>query len=331
LILSNDTIVKAKIVKPQYKITGKILKLVAAISEKIGEVNSAHLSKPPTELRKKNRIKTIHSSLEIEGNTLTIEQITAIVDNKNVVGPKRDILEVKNAIAVYDYLDKLNPFSFDSFCEAHGILMNGLVESAGKLRGKSLGIVKGSEVAHIAPKSVMLKPLMNDLFDYLQNDEDLVLIKSCVFHYEMEFIHPFIDGNGRLGRLWQTLILKEVYPVFEYLPIEVLIKERQDKYYETLGQSDNSGESTVFIEFMLEIILESLEDLLNIQNVSLSNIDRINLFKSVVKDEYFSRKEYLKNYRELSSATASRDLSSAAEKGLVEKLGDKNTTRYKFK
>ena len=321
----------AKIVKPPYIITGKILKLVAAISEKIGEVNSAHLSKPPTELRKKNRIKTIHSSLEIEGNTLTIEQITAIVENKSVAGPKRDILEVKNAIAVYDYLDKLNPFSFDSFCEAHGILMNGLVESAGKLRGKSVGIVKGSEVAHIAPKSDMLKPLMNDLFDYLQNDEDLVLIKSCVFHYEMEFIHPFIDGNGRMGRLWQTLILKEVYPVFEYLPIEALIKERQDKYYETLGQSDNAGESTVYIEFMLEIILESLEDLLNIQNVSLSNIDRINLFKSVVKDEYFSRKEYLKNYRELSSATASRDLSSAAENGLVEKLGDKNTTRYKFK
>ena len=317
--------------KPPYKITGKILKLVAAISEKIGEVNSAHLSKPPTELRKKNRIKTIHSSLEIEGNTLTIEQITAIVENKNIVGPKRDILEVKNAIAVYDYLDKLNPFSFDSFCEAHGILMNGLVESAGKLRGKSVGILKGSEVAHIAPKSDMLKPLMNDLFDYLQNDEDLVLIKSCVFHYEMEFIHPFIDGNGRMGRLWQTLILKEVYPVFEYLPVEALIKEQQDKYYEALGQSDNSGESTVFIEFMLEIILESLEDLLNIQNVSLSNIDRINLFKSVVKDEYFSRKEYLKNYRELSSATASRDLSSAAENGLVEKLGDKNTTRYKFK
>ena len=331
MILSNDTIMKAEIMKPPYKITGKILKLVAAISEKIGEVNSAHLSKPPTELRKKNRIKTIHSSLEIEGNTLTIEQITAIVENKNVVGPKRDILEVKNAIAVYDYLDKLNPFSFDSFCEAHGILMNGLVESAGKLRGKSVGIVKGSEVAHIAPKSDMLKPLMNDLFDYLQNDEDLVLIKSCVFHYEMEFIHPFIDGNGRMGRLWQTLILKEVYPVFEYLPVEALIKEQQDKYYEALGQSDNSGESTVFIEFMLEIILESLEDLLNIQNVSLSNIDRINLFKSVVKDEYFSRKEYLKNYRELSSATASRDLSSAAENGLVEKLGDKNTTRYKFK
>lgn len=317
--------------KPPYKITGKILKLVAAVSEKIGEVNSTHLSKPPTELRKKNRIKTIHSSLEIEGNTLTIEQITAIVENKRVIGPKKDILEVQNAIAVYDYLDKLNPYNFDSFCEAHGILMIGLVESAGRLRRKSVGIVKGSEIAHIAPPSEMLTPLMNDLFDYLKNDDDLVLIKSCVFHYEMEFIHPFIDGNGRMGRLWQTLILKDTYPVFEYLPIETLIKERQEQYYESLGKSDNTGESTVFIEFMLEIILESLVELLNIQNVSLTNNDRINLFKSIVKMDYFTRKEYLKNFREISSATASRDLKFAVENGLIEKFGDKNTARYRFK
>ncbi len=317
--------------KPPYKITGKILKLVALISEKIGEVNSAHLNKPPTELRKKNRIKTIHSSLEIEGNTLTIEQITAIVENKRVIGPKKDILEVKNAIAVYDYLDKLNLYSFDSFCEAHGILMNGLIESAGKLRNKSVEIVKGSGVAHIAPSSEMLKPLLKDLFDYLKNDDDLVLIKSCVFHYEIEFIHPFIDGNGRMIRLWQTLILKDAYPVFEYLHNETLIKERQDQYYESLGVSDKTGESTTFIEFMLEIILESLEELLNIQNISLTNIDRLNLFKSIVKEDFFTRKDYLKNFREISSATASRDLKFAAENGFIEKFGDKNTARYRFK
>lgn len=316
--------------KPPYKISPKILKLVASISEKIGEVNAAHLNKPPTELRKKNRIKTIHSSLEIEGNTLTIEQITAILENKRVIGPKKDILEVKNAIAVYDYLDKLNPYKFESFCEAHGILMNGLIESAGKLRSKSVGIVKGSELTHIAPSSEMLTALMNDLFDYLKNDDDLTLLKSCVFHYEMEFIHPFIDGNGRMGRLWQTLILKDFNPVFEYLPIESLIKERQEQYYDSLGKSDNTGESTVFIEFMLQIILESLEELLNIQNLSLTNIDRINLFKSIVKKEYFSRKEYLKNFREISLATASRDLKFAVENGLLEKTGDKNTARYRY-
>lgn len=317
--------------KPPYKITGKILKLVAAISEKIGEVKSAHLNKPPAELRKKNRVKTIHSSLEIEGNTLTIEQISAIIENRRVIGPEKDILEVKNAIAVYDNLDKFNPFSFNSFCEAHGILMNGLIESAGRLRSKSVGIIKGSEVTHVAPPSEMLNPLMNDLFDYLTNDHDLTLIKSCVFHYEMEFIHPFEDGNGRMGRLWQTLILKSAYPVFEYLPIETLIKERQEKYYEAFGKSDNTGESTLFIEFMLEIILESLEELLDIQNVSLLNIDRIDLFKSIIKMDYFSRKDYLKNFREISTATASRDLQFAVENGLIEKIGDKNATRYRYK
>jgi Fic family protein len=318
-------------VKPPYKISGKILRLVALISEKIGEVNSAHLNKPPTELRKKNRIKTIHSSLEIEGNTLTLEQITAIVENKRVIGPKKDILEVKNAIAVYDYFHKLNPYSFGSFCKAHAILMAGLIDSPGRLRSKSVGIVKGSDIAHIAPPGERVRPLMNDLFDYLKNDDDLILIKSCVFHYEMEFIHPFVDGNGRMGRLWQTLILKDSYPVFEYLPIEKLIKERQAQYYESLGKSDDTGESTVFIEFMLEIILESLEVLLYAQNVSLTNIDRLNLFKSIVKVDFFTRKDYLKNFREISSATASRDLKFAVENGLIEKFGDKNSARYRFK
>ena len=317
--------------KPPYKISGKILKLVASISEKIGEINSAHLHKPPTELRKKNRIKTIHSSLVIEGNTLTIEQITAIVDNKSVIGPKKDILEVKNAIAVYDYIDKLNPYNFDSFCEAHRILMNGLIDSAGKLRNKSVGIVKGSEVAHIAPPAQNIQYLMNDLFDYLKTDDDIVLIKSCVFHYEMEFIHPFIDGNGRMGRLWQTVILKDAYPIFEFLPIESIIKARQHEYYESLVKSDNTGESTVFIEFMLEILLNSLEELLQIQNINLVNIDRITIFKSIVKEDYFTRKEFLKNFREISSATASRDLKFGVENGIIEKIGDKNTAKYRFK
>jgi Fic family protein len=317
--------------KSPYRITGKILKLVASISEKIGVINAVHLSKPATELRKKNRIKTIQSSLEIEGNTLSIEQITALIENKRIIGPKKDILEVKNAIAVYDYLEKLNPHKLDSFCEAHGILMKGLIESAGSLRNKSVGILKGSEVSHIAPPSEMLNPLLNNLFDYLKKDDDLILIKSCVFHYEIEFIHPFIDGNGRMGRLWQTLILKEAYPVFEFLPIETLIKERQEQYYESLEKSDNSGESTLFIEFMLEIILDSLEELLKIKNVSLTNIDRIALFKSSVKLDSFTRKEYLLNFREISTATASRDLKFALVNGLIEKSGDKNTARYKYK
>ena len=316
--------------KPPYKITGNILKLVASISERIGEINAAHLQKPPTELRRRNRIRTIHSSLQIEGNSLSVEQVTAIIDNKRVAGTQKEILEVKNAIAVYDSIQRLNPYSIDSFCKAHGILMKGLVESAGRMRTKQVGIAKGSQVTHVAPPGAMVRPLMKDLFDYLKNDDEMLLIKSAVFHYEMEFIHPFMDGNGRMGRLWQTVILKEGYPVFEYLPVENLIRERQEQYYDALSKSDKMGESTHFIEFMLKILLESLEGLLSTQNVSLTNMDRINLFRQVVKDQFFTRKDYLLNFKEISPATASRDLRLATENRIVEKIGDKRTTKYRY-
>ena len=316
--------------KPPYKITGNILKLVASISERIGEINAAHLQKPPTELRRRNRIRTIHSSLQIEGNSLSVEQVTAIIDNKRVAGTQKEILEVKNAIAVYDSIHRLNPYSIDSFCKAHGILMKGLVESAGRMRTKQVGIAKGSQVTHVAPPGAMVRPLMKDLFDYLKNDDEMLLIKSAVFHYEMEFIHPFMDGNGRMGRLWQTVILKEGYPVFEYLPVENLIRERQEQYYDALSKSDKMGESTHFIEFMLKILLESLEGLLSTQNVSVTNMDRINLFRQVVKDQFFTRKDYLLNFKEISPATASRDLRLATENRIVEKIGDKRTTKYRY-
>ena len=209
--------------------------------------------------------------------------------------------------------------------------MNGLVDTAGKLRTSSVGIVKGSAIAHIAPPGEMVAPLMKDLFTYLKTDEDLALIKSCVFHYELEFIHPFVDGNGRMGRLWQTLILMDKYPVFEFLPIETIIKQRQDKYYEALGESDRTGESTPFIEFMLDTIRTSLDDLLKTQNISLTTQERISLYQSVTEYDYFTRKDYLQKFREISTATASRDLKFAFDNGLIEKFGDKNATKYKFK
>lgn len=316
--------------KPSYTITGQILALISSISEKIGEVNSAHLHRPPPELRKKNRIKTIQSSLEIEGNTLTIEQITSILENKRVIGPKKEIVEVQNAIKTYDNIDDFDAFSLESFCYAHSILMKDLIDAPGKLRSKSVGIVKGTELAHLAPPGAIVKPLMNDLFSYLKNDSDIILIRSCVFHYEMEFIHPFLDGNGRMGRLWQTVILKDNYPVFEFLPVETLIKERQSGYYEALRKSDKTGESTAFIEFMLKIINDSLEELLKIQNISLTNIDRINQFKVIIKNDFFTRKDYLRQFKEISTATASRDLKYAVENKLLDKYGDKNATKYKF-
>jgi Fic family protein len=317
--------------KPPYKITTRILELIASISEKIGEVNAAYLYKPPTELRKKNRIKTIQSSLEIEGNSLSLDQVTAILDNKRIIAPKKDILEVKNAIKAYEDLDTYNPTSLTSFCNAHSTLMNGLIKNAGKIRTKSVGIIKGAKVTHIAPPGDVVKSLVKDLFGYLKKDKDLILIKSCVFHYEIEFIHPFMDGNGRMGRLWQTVILRQYSPVFEFLPIESLIKVRQSEYYKILGESDNKGDSTGFIEYILQIINESLEELLTNQNVNLTSKDRINIFKEKIRKSSFNRQDYMRYFKDISTATASRDLKLAVDDGILEKTGDKRTTLYKFK
>jgi Fic family protein len=317
--------------KPPYDITDKILALVASISEKIGEINATHLYKPATELRKKNRIKTIQSSLEIEGNTLTEEQITALLENKRVIAPQKDILEVQNAIKVYEQLNKFNPYQLKDLEKAHSVLMNGLIENAGKLRTTNVGIVKGSKVEHIAPSGTMVNGLMKNLFEYLKKDKDLVLIKSCVFHYEFEFIHPFLDGNGRMGRLWQTLILMQKYPVFEYLPVESLIKQKQSEYYSKLSESDKKGNSTPFIEFMLNIILDSLEGLLQSQSVTLRTEDRIRLFKEKIGNNRFSRKDYMQNFKNISAPTASRDLKWAVEQDLLTKSGELRLTEYQFK
>ncbi|MDF1560887.1 MAG: Fic family protein [Bacteroidales bacterium] len=316
--------------KPPYRINPEILVLIVSVSEKIGEVNAAFLHRPAPELRRKSKIKTIHSSLEIEGNSLSLDQVTSILDNKRIIAPKREILEVLNAVRVYDDLSQFNPMSITSFCRAHAILMDGLVEQPGKMRTKSVGILKGSAFTHVAPPGNIVRSLMKELFDYLRKDEDLLLIKSCVFHYEMEFIHPFMDGNGRMGRLWQTLILRQYSPVFEFLPIETLIKERQSDYYRILGESDNKGESTGFIEFMLQIIDDSLEQLLATQNLPRTKSDRIEIFREKTGSEYFSRKDYLRTFKDISGATASRDLKHAVTEGILEKTGDKRMTRYRY-
>lgn len=316
--------------KPPYSITAHSLQLIASICEKIGEIKSAYLHRPPTQLRKRNRIRTIHSSLEIEGNTLTITQITALLDNQRVVAPAKDIAEVKNAIEVYDKLSEFKPYSLDSLCSAHKILMNGLVATPGKLRTSNVGIVKGDQRTHLAPPSERLKPLLAELLQYAKSDPDLLLVKSCVFHYEFEFIHPFTDGNGRMGRLWQTVLLRQYNPLFEYLPIETIIKKRQVEYYDVLGRSDMAGNSTAFIEFMLAVINDSLEELLQGQNVTLTGADRIELFRAVIKDKQFSRADYLRQFKDISTATASRDLSGAVASGQLKKTGEKRLTAYQY-
>jgi len=316
--------------KPPYEITSKILLLVTQISEKIGEINANLLDKPSPKLRKQNRIKTIHNSLKIEGNKITEEQITAIIENKRVIGPDKDIKEVLNTIEVYNTFEKLNFHNEKDFLKAHKIIMNSLIETPGTYRKQGIGIVKGTKVEHIAPPHQNVPYLMKDLFKYLKDEKELSLIKSCVFHYEIEFIHPFLDGNGRMGRLWQTLILTNEYPVFEFIPLESLISKSQTEYYKALSESDNKGQSTLFIEYMLDIINTSLAQTLNFGNRKLTQQDRLNYFKEQNIKE-FTRKDYMHIFKDISSATASRDLNKGIEMKYFSKYGDKNKTKYKLK
>lgn len=316
--------------KPPYAITPRVLKLISSISEKIGEVNATYLSKQSPQLRKQNRIKTIQSSLQIEGNTLTIEQITALIENKRVVGPKKDVTEVQNAIQVYDGLISYKSHSEKAFLKAHAALMKGLLDPVGKYRNQSVGIIKGEKLEHVAPPFQNVPYLMKDLFVYLKDADELTLIKSCVFHYEMEFIHPFLDGNGRMGRLWQTVILLQDFPVFEFLPFEKLISETQNDYYQSLSESDKIGKSTPFIEYMLGVIDKSLAELLNYTQRILKDMDRLEYFLGQGFTE-FSRKDYMQVFKDISTATASRDLKKGLELNLFESSGELNKTRYFIK
>ena len=239
---------------PPFTITSKSIDL---ISKNFLTSESQHVN-----LRKKNRIKTIHSSLAIENNSLSIEQITAIIDGKRVLGAPNEIQEVKNAVQAYELLLTLDSTSEKDLLRAHGIMMKDLVSRAGKYRNDGVGIFDGKEVVHVAPPAERVPLLMADLFEWLKTSDAHPLVKSCVFHYEFEFIHPFQDGNGRIGRLWQSAILKDWRNIFAWLPVESLIKEKQAEYYSALNVSDTSADSTFFIEFLLGLILSTIEDIL---------------------------------------------------------------------
>ncbi len=250
---------------PPFTITSKSIDLISKISEKIGEMNFLASESQHVNLRKKNRIKTIHSSLAIENNSLSIEQITAIIEGKRVLGAPNEIQEVKNAVQAYELLLTLDSASEKDLLRAHGIMMKDLVSRAGKYRNDGVGIFDGKEIVHLAPPADRVPALMADLFEWLRTTDVHPLVKSCVFHYEFEFIHPFQDGNGRMGRLWQSAILKDWRNIFAWLPVESLIKERQAEYYSALNVSDTSADSTFFIEFLLGLILSTIEEILESQ------------------------------------------------------------------
>ncbi|HPI07012.1 MAG TPA: Fic family protein [Saprospiraceae bacterium] len=314
-----------------YEGTSLIINLSTEIGRLLGVIDATHLRKPQTELRKKNKVKTIRASLAIEGNTLSEDQITAIIENKRVIGPSKDIKEVENAIQAYDNLSNFDAFSKESYLEAHRLLMSGLVEKPGQFRTGSVGVIQGDRIAHMAPPGWNVDNLMTNLFAYLKEGEDNLIIKSCVFHYEMEFIHPFMDGNGRMGRLWQTVILMRANPVFEYLPIEQEIKKSQEEYYHVLSQCDKEGLSTKFVEYLLGKIKLSLTELVDTQRENFTDIERLNYFMDQIDTGDFTRKDYLRMFPKISTATATRDLRKGVEEGILVRKGNDRLASYQKK
>jgi Fic family protein len=288
--------------------------------------------RPKVRLRKENRIRTVHASLAIEGNTLSLDQITALIDEKRVAGPKKDILEATNAIEAYERVGSLSPFSERDFLAAHRILMNGLVPDAGKYRSGQVGVLKGSKVSHVAPPAKNIPTLMAQLFAWAKRSDLDSLILSSLVHYEIEFIHPFSDGNGRMGRLWQHRILRDAHPLYEFITIEEMIRRKQKQYYGALEASDRAGSATAFVAYTLGTIHRALEELVEPKNFEGTGPEgRIAFARTHFGKRDFTRGEYLKAVGKISTATASRDLAGAVAAGELRATGKMRLTRYRFK
>ena len=254
------TVSKENTYSPPFTITSDIVNLIAEISESIGYLSSINAS-TALKLRKANRVKTIQGSLAIEGNALPESQIIDIIDGKTVIAPPKEILEVKNAITVYEQFDQFSPHNEHDLLSAHNILMAGLINETGQYRSGSVGVVSDKKVIHVAPPAKRVPQLMQQLFEWLAITKEHVLISSCVFHYEFEFIHPFADGNGRMGRLWQSLLLATYNPLLALIPVESLIYQHQTEYYDAIAASTRQTNSYPFIQFMLSMLSEAITQL----------------------------------------------------------------------
>ena len=244
--------------KPPFEINDTIINLLAEISELVGQVSVLHKDSISPRLRRENRIKTIHSSLAIEHNSLSLEQVTAVLNGKRILGAPQEIKEVRNAYEAYELMLSLDPLSVDDLLKAHRLMMDELVKENGRFRSGGVGVFAGERLVHAAPPANYVPGLIADLFEWYRRSKLHILIKSCVFHYEFEFIHPFADGNGRMGRMWHTLMLSQWNELFAWLPIEELIRERQQEYYDALAAADSKADCTGFVELMMNIILDAL-------------------------------------------------------------------------
>ncbi len=311
--------------RPPFTVSAKAINLIAKISSQLERYAIRMEQEDTLRLRRANRIKTIHSSLAIEGNTLSEGEVQAVLEGKKVVAPLTQIQEVKNAVKTYERYPTLNPFSLQDLLLAHGTMISGLVDEAGMFRKGGVGVFDRDKPIHIAPPADRVRILMSDLFGWLENADDHLLIRSCVFYYEFEFIHPFADGNGRIGRLWQSLILGRLNPIFEHLPVENMVYSNQQAYYHAINRSSDLGDSGPFIDFMLEEILNALVDHQGKSNADIADEKGLNFQQQRVLG-------YLRADRHTTAAKIAADLDMSARqiermladmkaKGIIRRIG----------
>lgn len=304
---------------PPFKINDTIINLLASISEIIGQVSAIHRDTLSPKLRRANRIKTIHSSLAIEHNSLSLDQVTAVIQGKRILGAPQEIKEVQNAYEAYEVMLSLNPLNIEDLLKAHRLMMADLVKENGRFRSGGVGIFDGDKLVHAAPPANYVPQLIADLFEWYNQSTLHILIKSCIFHYEFEFIHPFADGNGRMGRMWHTLLLSQWNELFSWLPIEELIRERQKEYYDALADADKNADCTKFVEMMMQIIYDALAELKKTDQVDDQESDQVKALLRCMGSEELSAAQLMERLGLSHRPTFRKNyLHPALEQGLIE-------------
>jgi len=313
---------------PPFKITNEILNFVYEIGELVGKISAEKEFEKNLTLRRENRIKTIYSSLAIEQNTLTLEQVTDVINGKRVLAPPKDIKEVQNAYEIYERLDELDENSVKDLLLAHKIMTSELIKESGRFRSKNAGVYQEDKLIHMGTLPEYIPELINNLFLWLKNSKEHPLIKAAVFHYEFEFIHPFQDGNGRIGRLWHSLILSKWKKFFAWLPIESSVQKYQKEYYIAINNSNRDGKSTEFILFMLKIIKETLIELIEIQKSTDKNKEKIKLLIEYLGQNNSINNKEAQNLLDISESAAKRFLNKLVKENILEAVGEYKARKY---
>lgn len=318
--------------KPLFQLTPALLAAVGRIDQSLGRLQGLAVSQPQPQLRKRNHVRSVQASAAIEGNPLSVDQVTALLDGKRVLGREQDLREILNVNAVYEGLSLWKPTSRRSLLEAHAVLMKGILPEPGRFRTSGVGIFRGTKLTHLAPPAHLVSHQVEQLFRWLRCRDVPALIAGCVVHYELLFIHPFVDGNGRIARLWQQVIHRAYSPLLQFVPVESIIRDRQRQYYDTLRRADREGACTRFIEFSLVALVDALTDFGREVRPSRETVEsRLEAARAQFRRRWFSRREYLGVQVKLSTASASRDLARGVTSGRLVSRGERRLTEYRFR